>query len=152
MIPAAFVILEKMPLTPSGKLDRSALPEPHQNNGAEADGYLAPRTPIEQLLADIWSQVLRVERVGIRDNFFDLGGHSLLATQLISRIRESFGIEVPLLKVFQASTVEEFAIAIVQLQIEQMDRQELAELLQELDLSSAGLFKNLPDSERGQIL
>ena len=128
MIPSAFVILEKMPLTASGKLDTSALPEPHQSD----DGYVAPRTPIEELLADIWRQVLRVERVGIRDNFFDLGGHSLLATQLISRIRESFGIEVPLLKVFEASTVEKFAVAIVQLQIEQVDSQELAELLQEL--------------------
>jgi acyl carrier protein len=135
MIPASFVILEKMPLTASGKLDTSALPEPHQNDGERDSGYVAPRTPIEELLAEIWAQVLRVERVGIRDNFFDLGGHSLLATQLISRIRESFGIEVPLLKVFEASTVEDFAVAIVQLQIEQADSQELADLLREIDLS-----------------
>ena len=135
MVPASFVILEKMPLTASGKLDTSALPEPHQNDGEGDSDYVAPRTPIEELLAEIWAQVLRVERVGIRDNFFDLGGHSLLATQLISRIRESFGIEVPLLKVFEASTVEDFAVAIVQLQIEQADSQELADLLREIDLS-----------------
>src|SRR5215207_2311202 len=89
MVPSAFVSLGEMPLTPNGKVDRRALPEPDGQRGGrgEAD-YVAPRTPTEELLAGIWSSVLRAERVGIEDNFFELGGHSLLATQLMSRVRE----------------------------------------------------------------
>src|SRR2546430_17696913 len=80
MTPAAFVMLEQLPLTPNGKLDRKALPEPRGERG-QADSYVAPRSPVEEILANIWAQVLHVDKVGIHDNFFELGGHSLLATQ-----------------------------------------------------------------------
>ncbi|MGB7926381.1 MAG: amino acid adenylation domain-containing protein, partial [Pyrinomonadaceae bacterium] len=86
MVPTAIVLLERMPLTPNGKLDRHALPAPEQNRSEPGNEYVAPRTPVEEILASLWAEVLRVERVGIHDNFFELGGHSLLATQLISRI------------------------------------------------------------------
>ncbi|QBR71364.1 hypothetical protein CU048_08810 [Beijerinckiaceae bacterium] len=108
MIPAAFVSLEALPLTPNGKVDRNALPEP--DLGAQlAQRFVAPRTPTEEILAQIWADVLRVERVGINDNFFELGGHSLLATRIASRIRSAFEIDLPLRTLFEASTLAALA-------------------------------------------
>ncbi|GAA6615702.1 non-ribosomal peptide synthetase [Scytonema sp. NUACC26] len=104
MIPSAIVLLEALPLSPSGKVDRHALPVPNFKNESEF-GFVAPRTPAEEIVADIWSQILKQERIGIHDNFFDLGGHSLLATQAISRLREAFKIELPLRSLFEAPTV-----------------------------------------------
>ena len=114
MMPQALVILESMPLTPNGKVDRRALPAP--NLQSDKDKYVAPRTPIEEMLAQIWAQVLKVEQVSIYDNFFELGGHSLLATQLISRIRSNFQVELPLRELFATATVAELAQLIEQLQ------------------------------------
>ncbi|MFN6563899.1 MAG: non-ribosomal peptide synthase/polyketide synthase [Nostoc sp. ChiSLP01] len=114
MIPQAFMILEFLPLTPNEKIDYSALPAP--NLQSSADKYVAPRTPTEEILAQIWAQVLKVEQVGINDNFFELGGHSLLATQLVSRIRKIFQVELPLRELFAAATVGELARIIEQLQ------------------------------------
>ncbi|MBC6435454.1 hypothetical protein FM036_38785, partial [Nostoc sp. HG1] len=115
MIPNVFVILESLPLTPSGKVDRRVLPAPDLHSEI-TEKYIAPRTPIEEMLAQIWAQVLKVEQVGIYDNFFELGGHSLLATQLVSRIRNIFKVELPLRELFAAATVAELAHLIGQLQ------------------------------------
>ncbi|MBS9386560.1 MAG: amino acid adenylation domain-containing protein [Dolichospermum sp. BR01] len=115
MIPNAIVILESLPLTSNGKIDRRSLPVPESRAGIE-ESLVAPRTPVEEKLAQIWAQVLRVEQVGIHDNFFELGGHSLLATQLVSRIRTSFKVELPLRSLFAAPTVAELAPSIQQLQ------------------------------------
>jgi len=104
MVPSAIVQLEALPLAPSGKVDRSALPVPSFKNESEL-GFVAPRTPTEEIVADIWGQVLKQEHIGIHDNFFDLGGHSLLATQAISRLREAFKIELPLRSLFESPTV-----------------------------------------------
>ncbi|HEX2294299.1 MAG TPA: amino acid adenylation domain-containing protein, partial [Actinomycetota bacterium] len=105
MIPSAFVTLDELPLTPVGKLDRAALPDPGPDRPELGHGYEEPVTETEKALAEIWSEVLGVERVGRDDNFFDLGGHSLLGTQLMSRIRNRFEAEVPLRALFERPTV-----------------------------------------------
>ena len=109
MVPPTFVFLGEMPLTPNGKIDRRALPNPIQNHLELELNYVAPRTPIEQELAQVWAEILRIERVGIRNNFFDLGGHSLLAIRAITRLQETLGVELSLKSFFQAPTVETLA-------------------------------------------
>jgi amino acid adenylation domain-containing protein len=110
MIPAAFVRLDALPLTPGGKVDRRALPAPESDRGAAVSE--PPRTAVEEALAAIWQSVLRVSALGVRDDFFDLGGHSLLAAQVAARIREAFGVELPLATLFQATTLEALAARI----------------------------------------
>ncbi len=112
MTPSFFVELERLPLTPHGKVDRRAMPAPGSLDMARSDwagAYVAPRTIVEEALAGIWSKVLGVARVGVHDSFFDMGGHSLLATQTLSRVREAFRIELPLRSLFEAPTVAGFA-------------------------------------------
>jgi len=128
MVPAAFVFLDNLPVTANGKLDRKALPDPRREDGAEggdARAVLPPRTPLEERLASLWSEVLGIDPVGgiggiggigVEDNFFELGGHSLLATQLVARVRQALGVEVPLRTLFQRPTLADLAIAIAEMQ------------------------------------
>jgi acyl carrier protein len=109
MIPAIFVMLDALPLTPSGKVKRQALPAPGQERPAWFEAFVAPRTPAAALLAGIWASVLGIADVGIHDNFFILGGHSLSAVQVMSRLRKTFQVEVPLRALFDAPTVVELA-------------------------------------------
>ncbi|MCP5150487.1 MAG: amino acid adenylation domain-containing protein [Chromatiales bacterium] len=109
MVPAAIFVLETMPLTANGKLDRRALPAPELSRLVLGGEYVAPRTEAEKSLAEIWRGVLRIDRVGVDDDFFDLGGHSLLATQVVGRLRAAFGVEVPLVAMFDHRTVERLA-------------------------------------------
>jgi acyl carrier protein len=139
MIPAVFVTLAELPLTANGKLDRKALPAPDGSRPVLEREFVAPRSETEELLAEIWSEVLGVSQVGIHDNFFELGGHSLLATTVISRIRASFSVELPLRYIFEARTVARLALAITQGQaadvhaIERIQEQDELELLAQLD-------------------
>ncbi len=105
MLPSDYILLDAMPLTPNGKLDRKALPAPDSGRPDLEVAYVPPRTPVEVVMARLWAEVLGVERVGIHDNFFELGGHSLLATQIISRLRRVFDLELPLRSLFEAPTV-----------------------------------------------
>ncbi|HYR08485.1 MAG TPA: condensation domain-containing protein, partial [Longimicrobium sp.] len=110
MVPAAWVFLPALPVTPNGKVDRKALPEP-QTDGV-AKGFVAPRTPTEVALADVWAPLLNAERVGADDDFFALGGHSLLATKLVARVRDALAVELPLRTLFEAPTLGAMAAAI----------------------------------------
>ena len=112
MVPAVFVLLDALPLMPNGKIDRRALPSPDRSRPELDKVFVAPRTPTEESLVEIWVQLLNIERVGVHDNFFDLGGHSLLATQLVSRMREAFQVEIPLRRLFEAPTVAGLAESI----------------------------------------
>jgi surfactin family lipopeptide synthetase A len=103
LVPNTFVILESLPLTPSGKCDRRSLPVPEPQE--LSDHYIAPKSPTEEILAQIWAQVLKVERVGREDNFFELGGHSLLATQVLSRINSAFGLDLSVQIMFESPTI-----------------------------------------------
>ena len=111
MVPASFLFLDALPLTPNGKVDRRSLPAP-QYATQSSTLHIAPRTPVEELLAGIWGDVLKLEHPGIRDNFFELGGHSLLATQVISRVHEVLGVEVALRAMFEGPTIEALASAV----------------------------------------
>jgi acyl carrier protein len=101
MVPSQIVVMDELPRTPSGKVDRRALPAPDR---VEAE-YVAPRTALEAQVARIWGEALGVEQVGVDDNFFDLGGHSLLITRVAARIRHELGVEVPLRALFDGQTV-----------------------------------------------
>ncbi len=116
MVPSAFVFLDALPLTPNAKVDRKALPAPDAS--ASEDTYVAPRTPIEEVLAGIWAGLLGVARVGVEDNFFELGGHSLSATQLVSRVRAAFDVELPLRGLFETPTIAGLAATIDRLRAE----------------------------------
>ncbi|MZQ80588.1 amino acid adenylation domain-containing protein [Paenibacillus sp. 5J-6] len=116
MIPAAFVQLERLPLTTSGKIDRKALPAPDKSSLSTGVTYVAPVTPLQTELAGIWQDVLGVKQVGIHDNFFDLGGHSLKATLLVSRMHKQLDIQVPLRDVFRYPTIEALAAAMQEMQ------------------------------------
>jgi acyl carrier protein len=138
MVPSAFVCLESLPLTPNGKVDRSRLPVPEL---VERDNYVAPRTPMEEKIARIWAEVLRVDRVGIDDNFFDLGGHSLLATQVISRMRGVFNYDIPLRSLFEAPTVEDLAMMIIRQQAEKVSNTEMDQLLDDVEAVSGEMVR-----------
>ncbi|CCH96823.1 Dimodular nonribosomal peptide synthase (fragment) [Microcystis aeruginosa PCC 9717] len=120
MIPNAFVILDALPLTANGKIDSRALPPP-ESSSEPSDKYVAPRTPIEDILVTVWSEVLKVEKVGINDNFFELGGHSLLATKLVAQIRDRLKVELPLRQLFNSATLAELAQGIEQLKQQKSD-------------------------------
>ncbi|MFL5383165.1 MAG: non-ribosomal peptide synthetase, partial [Longimicrobiaceae bacterium] len=127
MVPAAYVRLDALPLTPNGKVDRRALPAP-EGDAFPARGYEAPVGETEQALAEIWAEVLGVERVGRHDHFFELGGHSLLAVRVISRVRQVLGAEVGIADIFEKPVLSTLAQHVVYAQLAQFDPEELARL------------------------
>ena len=133
MIPSIFVLLDSLPLTPNGKVDRKALPAPDQSRPELESRFVAPRTPVEDILAQIWTEVLKLDKIGIHDDFFELGGHSLLATQVFSRVRYVFQMELPLRTLFDKRTVYELAKAIAGLRGESVICEEITDNLTEIE-------------------
>ncbi len=148
MIPAAFVFLDALPLTASGKVNRRALPAPDAA-ATLTSVYVPPRTPVEEELAAIWAQVLDFQPteerpgIGIHDNFFDLGGHSLLATQIIARVRAKYHVELPLRRLFETPTVAGLAELITESLVQEESEEELAQLLEELEGLSDDAVRDL---------
>jgi len=142
MLPSSFVVLDALPLTANGKVDRNGLPD--QINVETEENYLAPRTALEQVLAGIFSEVLSLERVGVNDGFFDLGGHSLQATQVLSRVREAFQLELPLRKLFKAPSVAGLAASVLEDEAKRERVERTAELLLKL--------ANLSDEEVDDLI
>lgn len=138
MLPFAFPFVRTVPLTPSGKADRRALAASPRLELEREHPYVPPRTPMEQQLARIWSQVLRVERVGIHDNFLAVGGHSLAATQIVSHISDAFGVRLPIRTLFEQPTIAGLVVALLQ----QAEPSAIAQLLEEIE--------SLCDEEPGQ--
>jgi len=139
MLPSAFVFLKTLPLTPNGKVDRAALPAPEDVRAGVQSEFVAPRTPAEEKLAGLWAGLLKVNTIGVFDNFFDLGGHSLLATQVVSRMRREFEVEISLRSLFESPTVAAMAE-----KIEKAAADDTARLLVELD--------QLSDEEAARLL
>ncbi|HEU4594976.1 MAG TPA: amino acid adenylation domain-containing protein [Pyrinomonadaceae bacterium] len=131
-LPSIYVHLKKLPLTLNGKVNHRALPSLEEIRRQAKQTFIAPRTPTEQQVAEVWAEVIGIERVSLQDNFFEIGGHSLLATRVTTRLRETFQIELPLRTVFEEPTVEGLALAITQLLIDQTGDEELLLLLEEV--------------------
>jgi hypothetical protein len=115
MIPSAFVALPSLPLLPSGKLDRAALPRPGGSREAAGGAFIPPAGPVETALAEIWAEFLRIPEVGSGDNFFALGGHSLLATQVVSRVRTRLQVDLPLRALFESPTIAGLAKVVAEM-------------------------------------
>jgi acyl carrier protein len=144
MVPSAFVLLDTLPLTPNGKVDRQALPAPGGIRPELERGFVAPRTPFEEILAGIWTEILGIEQVSVHDNFFELGGHSLLATQVVSQVRDTFQVELPLRSLFEAATVSDLTTVVEQRLIEQVGAETLTEMWAEME--------QLPEDEAEALL
>jgi acyl carrier protein len=148
MVPSSLVTLKTLPLTPNGKVDRAALPAPGLSRAGIEEVYLAPRTPLEEVIAAIWAETIGIERVGIHDNFFELGGHSLLATQVISRIRDEFEVELPVRLMFEGMSVEETAEAIVSREAEAGQSEKIARAMKAVDEMGEGEFLEMLQQKR----
>ncbi|MFI9642393.1 amino acid adenylation domain-containing protein [Micromonospora sp. NPDC051925] len=132
MIPSAWVTVAALPLSPSKKVDRAALPDPTPAQLDRARGFVAPRDPAEETIAGIWSDILGVDRIGVDDDFFGLGGHSLLATRVLARLRAVLAVEVPLRCLFEATTVAELAVVVTDLiaaELDELTDAQMSELL-----------------------
>jgi amino acid adenylation domain-containing protein len=147
MVPSAFVLLDALPLTPHGKLDRHALPAPDHDKPEQGKTFVAPRTPVEEEVARIWAEVLGLPQVGIYDDFFELGGHSLKATQIMSRLRDTLQVELPLRTIFEAPTVEGLAGVLTRRQIEEAAPEDVARLVAELEAISDETAQHLLTKE-----
>jgi acyl carrier protein len=151
-IPTRFVFLDELPMLSNGKINRRELPEPdgRQIERTGTGPMIAPRTPVEKILAQIWAEVLPVKQVGIADNFFDLGGHSLTATRVVSRVIQQFQLDIPLRSLFESPTIADMATVITAHQGKTLDEQSMTKLLDELDALSEEEAKRLVGEQRNE--
>jgi acyl-coenzyme A synthetase/AMP-(fatty) acid ligase len=147
MLPSAFVLLEAFPLTQSGKVDRRALPAPERSQHGTGAEFVAPRTPLEEEVAQVWRDVLKVDRVGVSDTFWELGGHSLLATRALSRIEELFEIDLPLQTLFSSPSLGEFAAMVGQRALVREGGEDIDAALAELNEMSEDEIRALLEQE-----
>lgn len=133
MIPSAFVLLKSLPLMANGKLNREAVPDADKSRPELDTPFIAPRTPLEKKLAQIWAHVLSLDRVGLKDSFFDLGGHSLSATRIVSQLVKQFRLEIPLQCLFESPTVAEMAAVVAEHQAKKIGKSELEQILTEVE-------------------
>jgi hypothetical protein len=136
MVPSAFVVLDALPLAANGKVDRAALPAPEGRPELE-QSYVAPRTPAEEILADIWQEVLGLERVGVQDNFFELGGHSLSAIKVVLQVQSLLEVELGVRSVFEDPTIEALAATVEGLLLDEIEALPESEVSKELSEMSA---------------
>jgi acyl-coenzyme A synthetase/AMP-(fatty) acid ligase/acyl carrier protein len=148
MIPSRFTFVDALPLTSSGKLDRKALPKLDEHRPELSQSYVAPQNEVERMLAEIWAEVLSLDRVGVHDNFFDLGGHSLAAARVVSQVIKQFRLELPLQSLFKAPTVAEMAAVIDERQKNRLTEEELERILTELETMSEEEAKKLGGGAR----
>ncbi len=150
-VPSTFVTLEALPLTATSKVDRRALLAPDGARPPLEAAFVPPRTPIEETLAEIWKEVLNLDRVGVHDDFFDLGGHSLLAGRIVARVLAAFRVDLPLQCLFDAPTIAHMAAALLRRQDGAADGQALPQTLVELEgLSEEEAERLLADAVRRQ--
>jgi amino acid adenylation domain-containing protein len=143
MIPSQFLFLDAMPLTPNGKVDRKALPSPASVRSELEVAFISPRTPAEQVVAGIWAEILRMDHIGLNDNFFKLGGHSLRGAQVISRLRDAFQVKLPVRSLFERPTVEGLVSEIAQLRGGREIIEEIAEVIQKIEHLSEEEIKDI---------
>jgi hypothetical protein len=134
MIPSALVILDSLPLTPTGKVDRQALPTPARRRPELEGRYVAPQSPLECQLTAIWEKVLDRKPIGMQDNFFELGGHSLLAIRVASRIRDACGVVLPVRNILESPTLADLALVITQRKAEKAERKDIVDILSQLEM------------------
>lgn len=127
MVPSAFVVMDALPLTPNGKLDRRSLPDPDTSRPVIGADYIQPETELERVIARIWQDVLRLDKVGMRDNFFDLGGHSLLIIQAQNKLREALNRDIPMIEIFRNPTIAALANYLRQEQAEEFPMSDVQE-------------------------
>src|SRR5205085_10917138 len=142
-IPNFFVHLNEFPLTANGKIDRRKLPTVEEVRQDVKPTFVAPRTTTENFIAEIWTQMLRVQQVGIYDNFFELGGHSLLAYQVISRLGDAYHVEIPMRTIFDTPTVAGLALSITKIQMAQENIHDLTQMIEEIKLMSGDEVENI---------
>jgi surfactin family lipopeptide synthetase A len=133
MMPWVIVMMEEMPLNANGKIDRSALPPVDLARTLDEETYVAPRNPIESIIGSLWSEVLKVEQIGVSDNFFELGGHSVLAAMLISRLRQLFHLEMPLRRLFEAPTLADFSDMVIRNLLSEEDELSRERIMKEIE-------------------
>ncbi|MCB0195324.1 MAG: amino acid adenylation domain-containing protein [Anaerolineae bacterium] len=121
MVPAAFITMDSLPLTPNGKIDRRKLPRPNRIEPIQSPDFVAPKGPVEEILAEVWQEVLGVDKIGIHDNFFQLGGHSLLAVQIVSRLHQDYEIELALRFLFEYPTIAQLAPVVEDILLSELD-------------------------------
>ncbi len=151
MIPARFVLMEALPLTTRGKIDRAALPDPPRERAAKTGAFVPPGNAVEEVLAGIVGELLGVEAVGMRDNFFELGGHSLLATQLVTRVRKTFHVELPLRAFFEAPTVAALSNIVTAGEGKREQAEKIAAVLKRIEGLSANQLEEMLEQKKKDL-